>query len=325
MSEAVTTDAGSTPAAEKPVVETVTKPEEKTAPAPTAVLGAAAEDAQADAPADPAKPDAGKAAEATDWRDEMAGGDEEARKFLGRYKTPAAVGKALVDLRKQISAGGLKKALGENATQAEQAAWRKENGIPAEPAGYLDALPATVRMTEDDKAAFVDFAKAMHEDNAPPALVAKVYNWYEGAQQRAAEARTLQDQQTAAALDDELSGEWGRDKRGNLNLADRWLAKEFGEARFNIYNARMPDGTLLANNGDFIRTMAKLAAEADGGVGLERGNTSTAQDIASRLDTINAMQNDKDKAVRDKFWSSEIQTEQRMLIEQQTKLASRKG
>src|SRR5688572_23894721 len=117
---------------------------EPTADAGTLVGGAAAaENAQAIAPADwPA-----------DWRQKLAGEDKKTLERLGRMASPADLLKSYRALEQKISAGELKKGLPENATPEQVAEWRREQGLPEKPEGYLEnlSLPDGVVLGEADK------------------------------------------------------------------------------------------------------------------------------------------------------------------------------
>jgi hypothetical protein len=288
------------------------------------ILGGAA----ADKGAEQGKQDAGGAADKADtpWHAALKldpEKDKELVAFASRFKSPDAMARAAYDLRKQVSSGALKRGLPENATQADLAAWRKDNGIPEAPAGYMEALPATMTLSEADKAAFTDFASVMHTQNAPPAVVAKAMEWYASSQAKAAEARAAADRAAYIHLDNELSGEWGAEKNTTVKAADAYLASQLGEDRFALYEARLSDGTQLGTHPGFVRLIAKIAADMDGGFDLDRGTGGSIADIDKRLAELNAMQNHKDKAVRDKYWSAAIQSEELDLITRKERAASR--
>lgn len=210
---------------------------------------------------------------AADWRARMAGDDDKLLGFLGRYASEKAFVEAAKKDREAIRNKAVVK-LPDNPTDAELAAYRKEQGIPEKPEEYLADLPNGLVVGDDDRPMVDKFLAKMHETNAPKGVThAALEAYYSIVEDQVAE------QSAAAAVAKEagievLREEWGGDYKRNLNVVNGWLdtlpppvrAAFVGgkdEKGTPFGGARMPDGTPLASNAELIKWFASQALEAN--------------------------------------------------------------
>lgn len=264
------------PAAAAPAATPAEKPAAK--PAATAkpagnFLDDVEDDDNEEAPADetPAgkegdeAPAAKPAAWREDWREALAGGDEKLLKELKRYKDIDGWNKSVRALRQKMSSGDLKRAKPpEDATPAEIAEWRKDNGIPDAPTEY--ELPKH-DWSEADKPLVDSFLAKLHSANTPAPIAKAAVEWYTEFQAQQIEARTVADREQAIENEEKYRTEWGGDYRANISILKRALKDPelmpdgLGAA---MADARMPDGTLLRNHPAFFQAFANLAKEKYG-------------------------------------------------------------
>ena len=183
--------------------------------------GAAQGQDQAGAGANGAGVDAGVRS-ADDWRGGIE--DTKVREFADRFTTPADMAKSALDLRQKLS-----KAItvpGEDASDEDRAKFRKAVGVPDSPDGYEvnipDDLPDNVKAAQQSdqaKARFDEFRKAMHDAGAPKgaaeAALGMLFRFLgEDAQVLAGDNEKVLDTADAA-----IRKEWGRDYNANNNAA----------------------------------------------------------------------------------------------------------
>ncbi len=199
--------------------------------------------------------------ELVDWRIRAAGEDEKLAKWLGRYQSETAAFAALKKHGDDIASGKYIKPLTDDATDEEKAAWRKANGVPDTPEGYLEKLPEGLTIGEDDKPAVENFVKAMHELNAPAGVTQGALKAYYALveEQEASEAEANEAAKTAG--EDALREEWGADYRRNINALHNHLETLPEAIQDTILGGIGPDGIRLANNPEFLKWMTALALE----------------------------------------------------------------
>lgn len=161
------------------------------------------------------------------WRQHIAGEDKEALKTLERFADPGAMFKSYNELRTKLSKGELKGNVPfpDKGTPEEQAAWRKEMGVPEKPEAYDLTLANGVVIGEEDKPLVDEFLKFAHANHTAPAAVKKTLEWFlgdyrEGMEEKAAAAKAQRKQ----AAEDVLRKDWGADYRPNMNAIDNLLA-----------------------------------------------------------------------------------------------------
>ena len=200
-----------------------------------------------------------------DWREKMANGDPKELKHLERFASPVDVYKSKREADRKLTAGDLKAKLAADATPEQVTAWRKDNGVPEAPAGYLDALPKGLVIGDDDKSLVDGFLARVHGKNADPAVVSEALGWYYDAQEEALAAQTKADSDYVASSTDSLRAEWGAEFRSNVNSIQSFLdgappADDGTPFKTLLLTARLGDGTLLKDNPVALKWLAGLAA-----------------------------------------------------------------
>lgn len=198
----------------------------------------------------------GAAQEESDWRKDMAD-DEKDLERLNRFTSKKELWKALKEAQAKISSH--KPPLSKDATPEQTAAWRKNNGIPEKPDGYIEKLPDGLVFGEQDKAALEPFLKDMHDKNVAPEVVQSTLASYQRAIEMQNQRIQEQDSQIVAATEDELRKEWQGDFRANMTAADAFLTSHFpAEAKAALMNARDGEGKPIMHNAGFLRAAAQL-------------------------------------------------------------------
>ena len=146
--------------------------------AETASEGAAKEAGKATEEAaakdDPSDKQEAKADFPDNWRELIAGENEDYQKLAKRYGSPRGVIKALDEAQKLIRSGKIKRDMPDPKDESAMAEWRKDNGIPDDPTGYKLPDAVAKRMTDDDKPVLGQFTEFAHSKNAPPEFVEMV-------------------------------------------------------------------------------------------------------------------------------------------------------
>lgn len=162
-----------------------------------------------------------------DWRTDFATDGEKVDdgllKSLGRYHSPAAFANAWKKQNDEIASGQWIRPLGEDPSEDDVAAFRKQTGVPEDFAGYKETLTEGLVIGVDD-APFADkFFEDMHAAGSRPSDVNAALGTYFAmvAEQKADQADL--EAQAATAGEDELRKEWGDDYRRNLGAAHSYL------------------------------------------------------------------------------------------------------
>ena len=108
-----------------------------------------------------------------------------------------------------IRSGTMKAELGPEPTDEALSAFRSENGIPSEAAGYLEDMPEGLVVGENDKDIMIDFMGSLHSKNADPSIAHAAIEWYNNFAER----------EQSALLD--MDGEQAMEMIRKL-LGDRW-------------------------------------------------------------------------------------------------------
>lgn len=258
------------------------------------------------------------------WREALAADDPKAMETLGRLKTPGDLWKSYSELRGKMASGELKSTSPFPAKGApdEQAAWRKEHGIPEKPEGYDVKLENGVMIGELDKPMVDNFLKFAHSNNIPPAEAKGMMQWYFGemipAQEKMIAEQTRQrEAETAKALEKA----WGPDLKRNLTAAENMVnhffpadAEDNGNVRSRTLNAMKQDPA-------FAQVMATLALQLDptSTLTLPSGH-SDLKSIEGRLAEIDAARR-KDRAAYNR--DEKMQAEERELLDAKAVFESR--
>lgn len=241
-------------------------------------------------------------AQNVNWRDAFAGDDDKFKSSIERYSTPEDLGKAFREQRATISSGNLRPQPDENATPEDLAAFRSENGIPAESTGYLENLPEGLVIGEDDKEIFADFAGAMHEMNVEPAVMHKVIDWYNGFAEDQQDQMAEMDNGHHQETEDALRTEWGTDYRANINLVGSLIEGTFSEENASaILNARDAEGRAIMNIPGVLEGLASIQRQLNpvARIAPSTGRTAdqTLEDEIGELEKF--MREDRDKYNKD--------------------------
>ena len=235
---------------------------------------------------------------ADNWRQllvEGVGGDEKILKRLDRFTTPADVLKSWLAAEKKISSGEYKKALGKDATPEEVAAWKQENGIPDKPHEYIADMQGLV-IGEDDKPGVDSMLEFAAQNSIPKSYVQGMVKWYDGWKDQQAQAMAEADAQYGKESEDKLRQDWGGEYRMNQNAVKTFALQAFGEELANdIFQARLPDGTLFGNNPALNMAFASLARELNpAATVVPAGVTANAGGIAAEITRLESLMGDRD-------------------------------
>lgn len=294
-------------------------------PAPAAApasLATGADVAPAAAPAAPSWPD--------DWRVKMAGDDKDALKQLERHADPASVWKKARELERKLSSGELKSVTARPAADADPeviAAWRKENGLPAAPAEYLEklTLPQGMVLGEADKPHAESFAKFAFDADMTPAQMSKALEWYYSSLDQQTKARDQFDANFQLEASRQLGQEWGGDYTRNMNAIRNFLAGQPQDFIDRLQTARTVDGRKLGDDPGFLKWMAGISLEMNPAATLVPPGANPAKTIGTRLAELNTMMADKSSA----YWrgpqAESLQAEWRDLYNAQQSLKGRQA
>ena len=198
-----------------------------------------------------------------DWRGAIAGDDDKFKSTLERYADPQAFGNAHREAVQKIRSGQMQEPLAADADEEAIKEYRRNNGIPLEPEGYLNDLPDGLVVGEEDKELMIDFLSAIHSQNAPPQVAHAVVEWYNNFAEQQQEAIQELDEQQAREVTDMLRDPeegWGKDFRANMNLVKGMLQSYLGEEAYNqLLNGRFQDGRGFFNDPHVLMGMANMA------------------------------------------------------------------
>lgn len=265
-----------------------------------------------DPPADPP---------ADDWRSRLSGGDEKLLGYLGRYQSEKAFVEAAKKDREAARNASKFKPLPDNPTDDELAAYRKDNGIPDAPDGYMEALPDGLVVGDDDKPYVDRFLEAMHGKNANPAIAsAALETYYQIVEEQAAEEAELVREAEREAVE-ELRSEWGSDYRRNLNVMTNYLSTLPEPVKDAFTYGKGADGKPLGYNPEIIRWLTAQALEANPVATVVPGaGADQAGAIASEMADIEKKMGDKNS----EYWkgpkAAQMQARYVQLVEAKGKL-----
>ena len=223
-----------------------------------------------------------------DWRNQMAGGDSKAMKTLERYTSPDAVAKALLSAQQRIRSGEYKRQISPDASADEVKAWREEQGLPTEAAGY--EIPILLDGSYDDlddfgKASVDAFRDVFFESNLPPSVAAKIMETGNRVAEQQMQRQAEMDAHRQEEAENTLRSDWGADFRKNIALNAQFLEDRLGDSWVDVVTARTPSGVRLADMPEFNRLVNQMA-RSDGGTVLETGVVMPGQNVQSRIGEI---------------------------------------
>ncbi len=260
-----------------------------------------------------------------DWRDKLAKGDEKVRKRLDRFQSPADILKSWQSLEQKFYSGDVKSKLPDDATEDQIAAYRKENGIPDKPEGYLENLPNGLVIGDEDKPLVESYIERVHGKNADPAVVQETLDWYYQIQEDQMAQQAQSDEEVRQKFDDELRAEWGGEYRSNISAIKNFLsqapdADDGTPLKDLILDSRLSDGTPAGSHPTMLRWLARLASEANpAGFVAPGAGLSQAQGVKDEIAEIEkVMREDRTAYNKD----TKMQERLRVLYDAEAKLSA---
>lgn len=260
-----------------------------------------------------------------DWRDKLAKGDDKVRKRLDRFQSPADVMKSWQSLEQKLSSGDVKSTLPEDADEKQIADYRKDNGIPETPEGYLENLPNGLVIGDEDRPMVDSYIERVHGKHADPAVVAETLDWYYQLQEDQIAKQAQADATEKQENDDVLRAEWGGEYRGNLNsiaaFLDQAPASDDGvPLKDLILGSRLSDGTPVGNHPTMLRWLARIASDANpAGFVTPGAGGSQAESVKTEIASIEKVMRE-DRSTYDK--DPKMQERLRTLYDAETKLSA---
>lgn len=253
-------------------------------------------------PPNPAAPPAPAPAPGTtealpeNWRERMAAGNEKYLAQLKRFQTPAAVAEHLLTERQRISKGNV---LPDKPTPEQITEYRKENGIPEKPEGYLEKLPDGLKFTDAERPLIDKFTAALHGQNAKSEVVHAALSAYNEVRVEAEQQRIALNETKKAEGIATLKQEWGADNDRNLNVIGNVLAAMPEDARTALASARGPDGVMLFNNPAVLKALAQMGLDINPAYSVLPGSADPVKGMATEIETIEKTMRDEP----DKYWN----------------------
>ncbi len=213
---------------------------------------------------------------------------EKAMKRMGRYASPQAAFDAMINAQNKISAGGLTKIPGKEATPEEIAQYRKDVGVPEESKDYDLTLGEGMVIGDEDKDMIDGFLDVAHAGNYTQQQVTDGLNWFYKNQEDALVARHEADTNHRGEVEEELRLEWGTEYQANRNLMANYLGTDFSDGTAElITGARLADGTPLANHPDILRGFVAKARAANPMGALVPGTGTKQHDqMVTEIETL---------------------------------------
>lgn len=234
-----------------------------------------------------------------DWRETAAAGDADLLKLAKRYGSLSGMLKALDESKKALRSGKVKAEMPDPTDEKAMAEWRKTEGIPADPTGYV--LPETIqkRLVDEDKPILSSFTEFAHAKNAPPAFVEMAADWYINMQEAAAAKQSENDKLASSDAEDALRKDWAHGEyKANTTMGKRWLddipgvGAKWAEARV--------DGKRLGDIPEFIAWAAERGREKFGDMAFTTTD-SESKHTARRTEIEKIMNTDIDRYHEEKL------------------------
>jgi hypothetical protein len=227
------------------------------------------------------------------WREEMAGGDDDVAKAISRYGSPKGVARALREAQVAIRSGQQRLPKPDPKDEKAMAEWRKAEGIPDDPTGYK--LPESVqkRLTDDDKPILSSFTEFAHAKGARPDVVDIASEWYIEMAEAAQAKQAEEDKLASEEAEDTLRKDWAHGEyKANTTIARRFIegipgvGAKWAEARI--------DGKRLGDMPEFIAWAADMGREKFGDVAFTSSD-SESKHTARKTELETLMRTDIDK------------------------------
>ena len=195
------------------------------------------------------------------WREALAGDDKDALENLKRFTDPTALHKSYREVHAKISKGELKPvtAFPAKGTPEEQAAWRKDNGVPEAPDKYDIKLENNITIGKDDEPMVQDFLKYAHGLNWSNEQAKGALQWYFGNymvnnQKMQSEADGEFRQETQGML----AQKWGTDYKRNLQAVANFVQRAPEALRERLWGGRLADGRPIGDDPEMLQWFADM-------------------------------------------------------------------
>jgi hypothetical protein len=214
------------------------------------------------------------------WREKWANNDEKRLNWAKRFASPSAMLDGAWSAHQKISSGELKAPLPKEATAEQLAAYRKDNGIPEKPEGYLEKLPQGLSLDDTDREILKPYTELMHKHNLSPEQAGEFLQIRAKVLEDLTSRQLQNDKTMRTQVEDTLRSEWGNEYRANVNNIHTLLAGAPEEVRDALNSARTADGLALFNDAATMKFFAQLARQinpfgtivnADGGAMDQKG------------------------------------------------------
>lgn len=262
----------------------------------------------------PAEPD--KPYWPADWREKAAehyaAGDDKAfkreLKRLQGISDPAGMFGMYRELESKFTSGGLVKKPGKDAKPEDVAEFHKALGVPEKVEDYFKDLKLDngAVLGDADMPVAKEFASAVHEAGATPAVVNKALNWYfKNQEAQAAHLDEMDDKfrrESESALKDELGPAYRRSVNSIASIFTD--IKNEGSLYSRLMGGRMADGKIIGNDPDIVRWMASLAREINPAAAVVEDGDQGGKGIDAEIKEIESIMRkdrpryDKEFAVR---------------------------
>jgi len=259
--------------------------------------------------------------QAFDWRKELAGDDENAKKALERFTDPKTFTKSFIEAQNKLRSGDFARPLPANATADQIKDWRAANGVPEKPEGYFEKLPDGLVIGADDKPLFDAYAKVWHDNNASTPLVHAMTKMYFDGQAKMKADEAQVDRADAQKTVGELRTKWGGSYESNMAILNNWVEGMGADIAPLFRDATLGDGTRLFNNAGVVEALASVARQLNPAAHLlPAGGEANIMSIDAEIAKIDKMMRTDRKAYNA---DPKIQERYRELITAKQKLGSR--
>lgn len=230
------------------------------------------------------------------WRQHLASGStdpDKELKRLERFEAPDGIYKSYRELEGRMSRGELRTTLRPNASVAEVAQWRKENGIPEKPEEYKVNLPAGRAMPKDDDGFVKAFMKSAHENNYSQAQVDGALAAFYGEVDRSEQALKENEAKLERETEDKLRQEWQGDYRVNKAMADALLSRAPAGFAERFKSGYLADGTPIKASVDAWKWLVQMEREINPASTVVPGQAGdVTKTIAAELDGLKKLMAD---------------------------------
>lgn len=269
--------------------------------------------------------------DADHWKSTFAGDDAKKKAWAERrpdIKTALETGFQADQKISELTAIA-KTVLPKDATPEQITQYRKDNGIPEKPEGYLDALSPEVKAKLDDssKGIITPYLGLIQKHNLSPTVAAEFIEMRQAEATRLQDARIAEDAVVRQKTEDTLRQDWGNNYRAEINNVNNLLSGAPDEVRNMLFNARTPDGTGLMAGPEALRWFAQLARTVnpysvpvgnDGGLLDQKGVEARIAEIDGWMGAAKGSENYKRY-----YENANVQAEYRQLVDAKAMLTKR--